>query len=359
MHLRGSFLSLRFFQKNPIRMNVFELTRALVDIESTTHHEKKVGDYLFAHLSTLAARYGGQFERMPVEANRDNVFACWGEPVVTLSTHVDTVPPFFASHEDSEFIWGRGSCDAKGIIAAMIGAAEKLLAAGTRNFGLLFVVGEERNSAGAKAAAENPRGSRFLINGEPTENRLALGCKGALRYEIKTRGKLAHSAYPELGHSAIHTLLDVLQEIRKIPLPQDELLGRSTLNIGTIAGGRAPNVVADLAEAEVMFRTVGDPADIREAVSNRAAGRAEAREVLHTPAVQLAKFDGLPTTIVAFTTDIPTFHGAWGQPFLIGPGSIHVAHTAEERISKKELMEAVEIYARMATQLLTTGRSGA
>src|SRR4029077_8716361 len=195
---------------------------------------------------------GGQFERMPVGANRDNVFACWGEPVVTLSTHMDTVPPFFASHEDSEFIWGRGSCDAKGIIAAMIGAAEKLLAAGTRNFGLLFVVGEERNSAGAKAAAENPRGSRFLINGEPTENRLALGCKGALRYEIKTRGKLAHSAYPELGHSAIHTLLDVLQEIRKIPLPQDELLGRSTLNIGTIAGGRAPNVVADLAEAEVM-----------------------------------------------------------------------------------------------------------
>jgi acetylornithine deacetylase len=142
-------------------------------------------------------------------------------------------------------------------------------------------------------------------------------------------------------------------------LPQDELLGRSTLNIGTIAGGRAPNVVADQAEAEVMFRTVGDPADIREAVSNRTAGRAEAREVLHTPAVQLAKFDGLPTTIVAFTTDIPTFHGAWGQPFLVGPGSIHVAHTAEERISKKELMEAVEIYARMATQLLATGRSGA
>jgi acetylornithine deacetylase len=340
-------------------MNVFKLTRALVDIESITSHEKNVGDFLFAHLSALASRHDGHIERMGVEPNRDDIFASWGEPVVTLSTHMDTVPPFFCSSEDAEFIWGRGSCDAKGIIAAMIAAAEKLLSAGSRNFGLLFVVGEERNSAGAKAAASNPRGSRFLINGEPTENRLALGCKGALRYEITARGKLAHSAYPELGHSAIDALLDVLNDIRKIPLPEDGLLGRSTVNIGTIEGGRAPNVVADLAGAEIMFRTVGDPAEIREAVSNAAVGRAEAREVLHTPAVQLAKFESLPTTIVAFTTDIPTFNGAWGQPFLIGPGSIHVAHTAEERISKKELSEAVEIYARMVSQLFVSGRSGA
>jgi acetylornithine deacetylase len=340
-------------------MNLLELTRALVDIESTTNHEGKVGDYLFAHLSTIATRHHGQIERIPVEPNRDNVFACWGEPIVTFSTHMDTVPPFFASHEDNEFIWGRGSCDAKGIIAAMIAAAEKLLAGGTRNFGVLFVVGEERNSAGAKAAAANLRGSRFLINGEPTENRLALGCKGALRYEITTRGKLAHSAYPELGHSAIHALLDVLRDVRQISLPEDALLGRSTLNIGTIGGGRAPNVVADHAEAEIMFRTVGNPTEIRKAVSAATAGRAEAREVLHTPAVQLAKFEGLPTTIVAFTTDIPMFNGSWGEPFLIGPGSIHVAHTAEERVSKKELSEAVEIYVRMASQLLATGRSRA
>jgi acetylornithine deacetylase len=339
-------------------MNLFELTRALVDIESTTGHEKNVGDYLFAHLSALATRHNGHVERIPAEANRDNIFAVWGEPVVMLSTHMDTVPPFFASREDGESIWGRGSCDAKGIIAAMIAAAEKLLLAGTRNFGLLFVVGEERNSVGARVAAAAPRGSRFLINGEPTENRLALGCKGALRFEITARGRLAHSAYPELGHSAIHTLLDVLQDIRRIPLPEDALLGRSTLNIGTVDGGRAPNVVADLAEAEIMFRTVGDPAEIRKAVLAAAGNRVEAREVLHTPAVQLAKFNGLPTTIVAFTTDIPTFDGAWGEPFLIGPGSIHVAHTAEERISKKELGEAVELYARMATQLITAGRSG-
>lgn len=340
-------------------MNVFELTRALVDIESTTNHEKNVGDYLFAHLSGLAARYGGSIERIPAEPKRDNILAYWGEPVVTLSTHIDTVPPFFSSREDEEFIWGRGACDAKGIIAAMIAAAEKLLAAGTRNLGLLFVVGEERNSAGAIAAAATPRGSRFLINGEPTENRLALGSKGALRYEITARGKLAHSAYPELGHSAIDALLDVLQDIREIPLPEDGLLGQASLNVGTMQGGRAPNVVADLAEAEIMFRTVGDPKAIREAVAAAMRGRAEARELFYTPALQLAKLDGLPTTVVAFTTDIPSFEGAWGEPFLIGPGNIHLAHTAEERIPKKELAEAVEIYARMAAQLLATGRSGA
>jgi acetylornithine deacetylase len=336
-------------------MHPFALTRALVDIDSTTNQEKQVGDFLFSHLSALASRYKGHIERMPAAPERDNIFVAWGEPVVTFSTHTDTVPPFFTSREDENFIWGRGACDAKGIIAAMIAAVEKLLAGGTRNLGLLFVVGEERNSAGARAAGAAPRGSRFLINGEPTENRLALGSKGALRYEIVARGKLAHSAYPELGHSAIHALLDVLESIRRIPLPEEALLGRSTLNVGTIAGGRAPNVVADEARAEIMFRTVGDPAALRDAVSAAASGRVEAREVLHTPALHLTPFDGLPTTVVAFATDIPTFDGAWGKPFLIGPGSIHVAHTAEERIAKKELLEAVEIYARMATRLLSSG----
>jgi acetylornithine deacetylase len=264
------------------------------------------------------------------------------------------VPPFFGSNEDDEFVWGRGSCDAKGIIASMTFAAEKLLAAGTRNIGLLFVVGEERNSAGAKAAAESGLAGRtkFLINGEPTENHAALGSKGALRYEITARGKLAHSAYPELGHSAIHSLLDVLADVRKVALPQDRVLGPSTLNVGTIAGGRAPNVVADEARAEIMFRTVGDPGLLREGVAQAVAGRAEAHEVLHTPALMLGAFEGLPQTTVAFTTDIPALMGAWGQPFLIGPGSIHLAHTAEERVPKRELVEAVEIYARMTTELL-------
>lgn len=338
-------------------MNLFELTRALVDIDSVTEREKQVGDLLFEQLSTLAARYAGHIERIPAEPDRDDLFAFWGDPLVTLSTHMDTVPPFFASSEDEQFIYGRGACDAKGIIATMIAAAENLLACGMRNVALLFVVGEERNSAGARAAAANPRGSRFLINGEPTENRLALGCKGALRYEIAARGKLAHSAYPELGRSAIHTLLDVLNDLRQIPLPADPLLGPSTLNIGTVSGGRAPNVVADEARAEIMFRTVAEPEAIRKAVSAAVQGRAEAREVLYTPAVRLAGFNGLPTTVVAFTTDIPTLGEAWGKPFLIGPGSIHVAHTAEERIEKKELTDAVEIYGRMVRQLLMTGEA--
>jgi acetylornithine deacetylase len=336
-------------------MNLFELTRALVDIESVTNNENQVGDFLFTHLSSLASRHQGHIERIPVAPQRDNIFVHWGDPIVTMSTHMDTVPPFFASNEDTEFLWGRGSCDAKGIIAAMIAAAEKLLESRARNFALLFLVGEERNSAGAKAAAADPRGSRFLINGEPTENHIALGSKGTLRFEVTARGKLAHSAYPELGHSAIHTLLDVLQEIRRIPLAQDAVLGPSTLNVGTLSGGRAPNVVADQAQAEIMFRTVGDPAQLREAIAAVVAGRTEAREVLHTPAIRLTGFDGLPTTSVAFTTDIPALGGAWGKPFLIGPGSIHVAHTAEERISKKELSEAVEIYTRMVTQLLSQG----
>lgn len=337
-------------------MNVFALTRALVDIASVTNAEKQVGEYLFENLSALARRYAGAVERMEVSSERFNVLAHWGDPIVTLSTHMDTVPPFFSSTEDDEFIGGRGSCDSKGIIVAMIVAAETLLAEGVRNFSLLFVVGEERDSAGALMAAKNPRGSRYLINGEPTENKIALGSKGALRYEIIACGKLAHSAYPELGESAIEKLLNVLDSVRALKLPEDELFGRSTLNIGTIAGGRAPNVIADYAQAEIMFRLVGSAAPIRSAVSSAVAGRAETREVLCTPAIRLESFPDLPTTVVSFTTDIPSFEGAWGKPFLIGPGSIHVAHTAEERIPKKQLMEAVEIYSRMVRQLIFKGR---
>ena len=336
-------------------MNVFELTRALIDIESVTNSENRVGDFLFTHLSNLAKRYAGHVERMEVEPNRFNVFAYWGQPLVTLSTHMDTVPPFFPSRENEETIWGRGACDAKGIIAAMIATAEKLLAAGKKNVGLLFVVGEEVNGAGALLAARNSRGSRYLINGEPTENKIALGTKGALRYEIIARGRAAHSAYPELGQSAIETLLDVLQAIRAIKLPVDELLGRSTLNIGTIKGGRAPNVIADHAQAEIMFRLVGSAAPIREALEQVLGGRAEGREQYATPAQRLEPFPGLPTTVVSFTTDIPSFGAAWGKPFLIGPGSIHAAHTAEEHIPKQQLLQAVEIYAEMATKLASDG----
>ena len=333
-------------------MNVFELTRALVDIESITNNEERVGNFLWEYLAPLATLYDGTVLRMAVEPRRFNVLAQFGEPlVVTLSTHLDTVPPFMASREDDEFIWGRGACDTKGIIAAMIKAAEEMLDAGERGFALLFVVGEERNSAGAYSAAKSPRGSRYLINGEPTENRLALGSKGALRYEVAASGIMAHSAYPELGDSAIHKLIDALAEIRGIPLPVDTLLGPSTLNIGTLAGGRAPNVIADEARADIMVRLVGDSADIKAALARAAEGRAELREVIEIPAVRLNAMAGIDTTVVAYTTDIPAFGGEWGQPFLIGPGSIHVAHTLEERVPKAQLSEAVSIYRQMVRNL--------
>lgn len=336
-------------------MNLFELTRALVDIESITDNEFDVGDFLEHYLSPLASRFSGEIEKMEVEPNRFNVFIHWGSPIVTLSTHMDTVPPFLPSREDKQFIWGRGACDAKGIIASMICAARELLEAGIRNFGLLFVVGEERNSTGAKIAHQTPRGSRYLINGEPTENKLALASKGALRLELTAHGKMAHSAYPELGESAIDQLLDVLHDVRNIPLPKDSLLGSCTLNIGTISGGRAPNVVADCAQAEIMFRLVDDATSLRESLATAVGNRVDAKEVLCTPAMRFEKFDGIPTTVVAYTTDIPYLAKAWGKPFLLGPGSIHAAHTSDERIPKQQLEQSVKVYSDMVRGLLAQG----
>ena len=331
-------------------MNIFELTRSLVDVESITRNEERMGNGLFEHLSELASKYGGHAERMEVEPKRFNVFACWGNPVVTLSTHMDTVPPFFPSREDATHIWGRGACDTKGIIASMIFAVRELLEQGTRDLALLFVVGEERNSTGAFAAAKDPRGSKFLINGEPTQNKLVIGSKGALRLEFVATGRMAHSAYPELGESAIDKLLDALNEVRRLRLPVHKVLGASTINIGTISGGRAPNVIADHAQAEVFIRLVDDGASTRQAVQQAVKG-IEVREVLLVPAVHMGSLPGLETTVVAFTTDIPAFGDSWGKPYLLGPGSIHVAHTDEERIPKNELLEAVQIYKRMVKQL--------
>jgi acetylornithine deacetylase len=334
-------------------MELLELTRQLVNINSITPNERHVSAFILEQLSLLTNLYPGSVERIEVDPGRFNLFAHWGNPTVTLSTHMDTVPPFVPLREDEKFIWGRGACDAKGIIASMMIAAESLLSEGVRSFGLLFVVGEERDSAGAIAAGKLPRGSRYLINGEPTENKMALGSKGALRYEIRTNGKAAHSAYPELGHSAIEDLLECLIEVRRIPLASDPLLGRSTLNIGTVTGGQAPNVVADFARAELMFRLVGDPAAVREGMERAVAGRGELTEVLYSEALKLEIPEGFPSTVVSYTTDIPFLRGAWGRPFLIGPGSIEVAHTQEERIAKEDLHAAVRIYSRLVKILLT------
>ena len=332
-------------------MNAFELTRALVDVESISGNEEAVGNLLFSKLSELAAKYAGRVERMRVEEHRFNLLATFGHPIVTLSTHMDTVPPFFPSREDAQHIWGRGACDTKGIIASMMFAVRELLEAGQTNLALLFVVGEERNSTGAIAAAKQSCGSKFLINGEPTENKLARGSKGALRLELTASGRMAHSAYPELGESAIEKLLDAIERVRRLPLPHDKILGPSTLNIGTIAGGRAANVIPDHAQAEIFIRLVDDGASTREAITRAVQAKVEVKELLRTPAVLLGSLEGFETTVVAYTTDIPWFDGAWGKPYLLGPGSIHLAHTAEERIPKQEIMDAIQIYKRMIRQL--------
>jgi acetylornithine deacetylase len=333
-------------------MNAFELTRALIDIDSVTPNEEQVGDYLFDYLSKLAARTNGRVEKIQVEPQRNNILATWGDPIVTLSTHIDTVPPYFDSREDDTHIWGRGACDTKGIIASMIFATEALLTSGMRGIALLFVVGEERNSAGAIHAAKNGRGSKFIINGEPTENKLALGSKGALRFEIIASGRMAHSAYPHLGESAIEKLLDALAKIRRIPMPKDPILGASTMNIGTIKGGRAPNVIPDDARAEIFFRLVDSGDSLKLATAEAVRGLAEAKQVLIIPAIHLGTMDGFETAVMAYTTDIPAFEGAWGKPYLIGPGSIHVAHTSEERIPKAEITEAIDIYQRLVRRLI-------
>jgi acetylornithine deacetylase len=263
---------------------------------------------------------------------------------------MDTVPPWFGSREDDEYIYGRGSCDAKGIIAAQIAAAEKLRGDGVK-VGLLFVVGEERDSAGAKVANLSPKGSRFLINGEPTDNRLALSSKGVLRAAIRAEGKMAHSAYPELGESAINKLIAALGRVLELELPVVEDVGPSTLNIGLIEGGRAPNVIADHAEAQVLVRLVGDSKETREALTQAVAGLANIDFTLEIPFIRMRKIEGMDTMIAAFTTDIPALD-KWGEPLLLGPGSIHVAHTPAERLSKKELFEAIELYTQVAGRLV-------
>jgi acetylornithine deacetylase len=328
-------------------MNLIALTRALIDIESVTGNERAVGDFLFEYLSRL-----GPVERMPVEGNRFNLFASWGEPEVVLSTHIDTVPPFFPSSEDDDFVHGRGACDTKGILASMIKAIETLLSQGASGFGLLLVVGEETDSIGAQVANRQPRGSRYLINGEPTENRLAIGSKGALYLRIEAKGRMAHSAYPELGESAIDRLLETLARLRAVPLPSDPVLGETTLNIGTISGGRASNVIADQSRAEVLIRTVGDTAELRRAIGEALVG-VEVTE-RETRAMRLGSLPGFETTVVKYTTDIPRL-GAWGEPFLLGPGSIHLAHTSGERVPKRELEEAVRLYTEMVRRLQKRG----
>jgi acetylornithine deacetylase len=344
-------------------MDAVTLTRQLVDIESITGNEAAVGNYLYGEL----CRLGWQTTKMPVEGQRFNVYATpqrtpdaesrkpEGEfPAVVFSTHMDTVPPFIPSSEDAARIYGRGSCDAKGIIAAQIAAAERLRQEDI-HVGLLFVVGEERDSLGAKVANEQAPGSKYLVNGEPTENRIALASKGTLRVEVTASGRMAHSAYPELGESAIDKLLAALARLRAMVLPSDPDVGPCTMNIGLIEGGRAPNVIPDYAHADLLYRLVGPSQDLRRQILATAGDEVKIMFPLEIPFLRLRTVDGLPTMTAAFTTDVP-FLTNWGEPLLIGPGSIHVAHTEGEYIEKRQLAEAVDLYCAIAKQLVASPR---
>ncbi len=327
-------------------MNVFELTRKLISIPSISGDEKAVAEFLANYLGEV----GFEVELQEAVESRPNVYARRGDPEVVLSTHTDTVPPYVEFREDDEFIYGRGACDTKGIIAAMLKAAEALGESNVTDFGLLFVVGEEAGSVGARVANAIPNRSRYLINGEPTESKLALGSKGSLRVILKARGRAAHSAYPEMGESAIEKLLDVLDDLRGVELPCDETLGASTMNIGMINGGVAANVIPPDAEAELLFRVVTSNDSLKRIIEGVARSRVEVEYTFGCDPVFTEKLEGFETAVVAFTTDIPALSN-WGKPLLFGPGSILDAHTAGEKISKRELVSAVDVYRRMVIDL--------
>jgi len=332
--------------------DIVALTRALVDIDSTTGREgaaaRWLGDYLRAH--------GWSVLEQRVDATRFNVLATpagGAAGAVKLSTHIDCVPPFFPSRLEGDRLYGRGACDAKGILAAQVAAADRLRRAGETRISLVFVVGEERGSDGARVANEaaTDHASRFLIDGEPTDNRLGLATRGILRLKLRATGRAAHSSFRELGESAIDKLIDSLVDLRSAALPEDPVLGRTHYSIGLITGGVAPNVVSPSAEAEVMFRTVCDAADVRRAVA-ALERRGTIEHVLEVPPVRLTTVPGFDTAVFPYTTDIP-FLPRWGAPLLFGPGSIHVAHTADEYVSVAELHAAADHYVTLARSLLT------
>ena len=328
--------------------SVETLTRALVDIDSTTGREHAVAAWLAAFLRDRGYRVSEQ----PIGDGRFNVFAQLDAPPrVVFSTHFDCVPPFVPSRQERGVIFGRGACDAKGILASQVAAVERLRAGGESRIAMLFVAGEERGSDGARIANDYaPAGVRFLINGEPTENRLGIATRGVLRVKLRASGRAAHSSYPELGESAIDKLLDALMVLRGVALPDDPVLGRTHYTVGLIEGGVAPNVVSPRASAEIMFRIVGAGAAVRDALKV-VEPLVTIEPVLDIPAVRMRTLPGFETAVFPYTTDIPLLT-RWGTPLLLGPGSIHVAHTDDEHVSVDELHQAVEFYERIARQLL-------
>ena len=330
-------------------MDALDLTRALVALETPTGSEGAATDFLDGALR----RAGYRTVRQPVTAGRENLLAYREAPELVFSTHLDTVPPYIPLSEDDQAIHGRGSCDAKGLAAAMVAAAEQLAALGERRIGLLFLVGEENGSDGARVAGElGPKG-RFLINGEPTENQLSIGQKGSLRVDLEATGRAAHSAYPDEGESAIEALLDTIERIRRLDLPSDPLLGPSTLNLGLIQGGVAPNVIPPAAGAQLLIRTVEPTDSLKCRIRELAAPRVSVEFPVELPFYKGGKAPpGWETTVVSFASDLP-FLESWGERFQLGPGTIRVAHTSREHIRKADLLRGVELYVQLASDLLS------
>ncbi len=327
--------------------DVVALAAELLALPSPTSNEGAAVDFVSRW---LIAR-GWNVTVQEVSPGRGNVWASRKGGGVTFSTHLDTVPPFLAPRLEGQRLYGRGSCDAKGIAAAMLAAADKLAKAGEKRVDLLLLVGEEKGSDGARAANNLPTKSKFLINGEPTESKLASGAKGSLRVTVRTRGKEAHSAYPHLGESAIEPLLALLPTLRELPWPSDPKLGETTVNIGVIRGGTEANIIPAHAEAEMMIRLVGDVAPIKAMVKKWAKGKAEIEFGSHIPAQHFHTVEGFETAPVAYTSDIPLLT-RWGTPLMFGPGSILVAHTPDEYIDVEELRASVDTYERLARTLL-------
>jgi acetylornithine deacetylase len=329
-------------------VDVVALAAELLAIPSTTREEGRAVDFV---ARWLVAR-GWDVTVQEVTPGRGNVWAARKGGGVTLSTHLDTVPPYVAPRSEGGKLFGRGACDAKGIAAAMLVAADRLATAGEERVDLLFVVGEERGSDGARIANQLPATSKFLINGEPTESILASGSKGALRFIARTRGREAHSAYPHLGESAIEPMLRLLPELKSLKMPSDEILGETTVNIGLIRGGTEANIIPGLAEAEMMIRLVGDPAPVKAVIDAWADGRAEIEYGAYTPAMHFHTVPGFDKKPVAFATDVPLLTN-WGTPLLFGPGSIHVAHTPDEFVAVDELRASVDHYERLVRSLIS------
>lgn len=333
---------------DPIAAEVVELARGLIDIDSTSGREAEATGWLAARLRER----GYHVVEQPVEGDRINLIATVGlhEPELVFSTHIDCVPPFFPSRVEGNVLYGRGACDAKGILAAEIAALDRLRAAGEKRAGLLVVVGEERGSHGARAANRIANRCRYLIDGEPTGNRLGAALRGVYRVRLAASGRAAHSAYPELGDSAIEKLIDALQALRGLDLPSDSDLGRTSYTVGLISGGVAPNVVPAAAAADVNFRIVGPAADVRARLNGLPGGVA-VEEVMTVPPTRLTTVPGFDTAVFSFATDLP-FLTAWGRPLLLGPGSIHDAHTGDEHVAMDELVRAVDLYEKLARELL-------